>query len=117
MASRRDAALERDFLVRSAGHEPFTDAVLQRLGIGQQLYGERSLGRPLDELLHEIREETLDIGAWSLVALQSTGLAVLDAGPRELVVDALEEATLAGSAAERAIRRVIGQPFGLRAAA
>lgn len=105
--SGRDKAYEAELLERALGNDQhdqrFAAAVLERLELGQQLYGTRSLELPLEELLREIREETLDVGAWSLLCAQSSALRALAPEVREHVLLALSHAVIYAAYAERVL--------------
>jgi hypothetical protein len=113
----RDRPAERALLDRSQGLARLSAAswpiqVEERLELGQALYGNAALSRPLIELLDEISEEALDIGGWSCLAA-AVADAQLDAGTaaivRELLAQAMGAAATAHAhlvAAKAAARRV-----------
>jgi hypothetical protein len=78
--------------------------VAQRIRIGSEQYGDRSLTRQLTELLDEINEEAADIGGWAVIA-NAVAHRELDAGTCEAVVGQLKAATAAGMQAHAHIAR------------
>jgi len=80
---RRDALAERVALDRSQRLARLSVAswpqqVERRLDLGQRLYADAWADRPLSELVDEVGEEALDIGAWGCLALEA--LAASDLG-------------------------------------
>ena|SRR5581483_7581239 len=75
----RDKRLE-DLLLREAVESAarrygtdsaeFVAAVQRRLETGQELYGNSSLYKTVEELCRELREEAQDIGAWGAILAQ-----------------------------------------------
>jgi Holliday junction resolvase len=54
----------------------FKEAVTRRLRAGQELYGDKWAHMTVSRLLREIREEGLDLGAWSALAGQHSASIV-----------------------------------------
>jgi hypothetical protein len=113
----RDRSAERSLLDRSQGLARLSAAswpiqVEERLELGQALYGNAALSRPLNELLDEIAEEALDIGGWSCLAAAVAGDSGLDSDAATIVAELIAQAMGAAAtahahvvAAKAAVRR------------
>lgn len=70
----RDAGWELRFLRKAEQiadkHTGFLPRVLERLELGDARYGDEWLGRSIEDLLREAREEMVDSPAWLLLAVQ-----------------------------------------------
>jgi hypothetical protein len=101
---RRDPLAERVLLDRSQRLARLSAAswpqqVEERLEVGQGLYGDSWADRPLSELLAEISEEALDIGAWGCLAAQALSACELGAQANLVVGEMLAQAMGAAATA------------------
>lgn len=106
----RHLPLERDFLQGAArdaglGALGFERLVSDRLAEGQALYGFTALARPLGELVRELREEGLDLGAWAVLAAQSDEVDELDDDQRLLFLSLLQAVAGKGAEVENLLRQ------------
>jgi hypothetical protein len=70
----RDRRLELAELVRveiALGAAGYADPVLERLEVGEELYGPEWASRSWHDLCREMAEEAADIGSWGVLALQA----------------------------------------------
>lgn len=110
--SARDEAYEYRWLVKA---ERMVDAgagwvrrVLDRLNLGDDLYGDQWAGRPVDDLIQEIREEAEDIGAWAVLAAQRIrDHDQLDPVTKAQVLDWITHAAACGAQADELLRRAL----------
>jgi hypothetical protein len=52
----------------------FVEHARRRLSLGEEAYGDAWAGRTVEQLVDEMVEETLDVGAWGVLALQALEL-------------------------------------------
>jgi len=88
----RNIGREHAFLTR-AGNPDFTTAAQHRLTLGERLYGDAWRQRTISELLAEVTEEALDMGAWSALAMQALDRADLNQSDRDRLIACLDETT------------------------
>lgn len=76
----------------------FTEAVMERLEMGERLYGDAWASRSVDDLAREAQEEALDLAAWTLLACERGQVAsdirdsvLLDAAFARWKLEALRE--------------------------
>lgn len=102
----RDTQLE-DYILETAeryGGPGFAAGCRQRLTMGQEMYGNAWAARDIKDMVREIREESLDVGAWGVLAAQLVP-SDDDYGERMLQIRAL---------LQRAISRAAGIDADLR---
>jgi hypothetical protein len=107
----RHRDFEREYLEGAArnagvGAIGFERDVTDRLAEGEVLYGVTALGRPMGELIRELREEGYDLGAWSVLAAQSEDMAELDEESRLLVQTLLQQVAGKGAEAVYLLRQI-----------
>jgi hypothetical protein len=106
----RSSVFEADFLDGSERMaKPGTDfkeAVTRRLRAGQELYGDKWAHMSVSRLLREIREEGLDLGAWSALAGQHSAVDRLDDEQRPQVVLMLQEIAAHGAKVDALVKQL-----------
>lgn len=107
----RNTTFENDLLAaaeRQAGLEiGYADRVRARLTMGQELYGNAWAGRPLVDMIREIREEAWDVGAWASLAAQLADRDVPDGEAMMLVRMRLQRAVACAVAIDEELRQIL----------
>lgn len=119
---RRDVSRDRDFewrilasTVRAAASRfgvdctPYAEAVMRRLRLGAERYGDSAfLGHGIERLVDELLEEPADIAGWSLLTLHALGARAADPSIREPLLEAMVHGAAADFYARQARRALAG---------